>query len=195
MSHTLNWGIIGAGNVVEHKSGPSIALAKRSTIAAVMRRDHAKAEQYAAANDIPIATDDAKAILRNRDIDIVYIATPPVDHEHYVLAAARAGKHVLVEKPMALDSAQARRMVQACDKAGVRLFVAYYRRFYPQVQAMKRIIDEGGIGMPMAVSIEIAMPMFSRFRLARRAGDKRRRAVRGHRLAQARCCHVPPRRG
>lgn len=152
----LRWAVIGCGDVVEHKSGPSIQLAKGSEIVAVMRRNRAKAEEYALKHNIPIATDNAEKILKNPDIDIVYIATPPNSHHDYALAAADAGKHVLVEKPMALNAQQGQAMIEACKKAGVELFVAYYRRFYPQVEKMRELIQQGRIGKPVQAFIDIA---------------------------------------
>jgi predicted dehydrogenase len=72
------------------------------------------------------------------------------------LGAAGVGKHVLVEKPMAMSAEQSRRMIDACDNADVKLFVAYYRRFYPQVQKMKELIADGAIGTPVQAFIEFA---------------------------------------
>ncbi len=158
MTAPLGWGIIGCGDVVENKSGPSILRADRSRIVGVMRRDPAKARPFAEAHDIALCTDDAKTILSHPDVDVVYIATPPVAHKEYVLAAARAGKHVLVEKPMGLSAAEDREMIEACARAGVELFVAYYRRFHPHVLKMKELIDAGRIGRPVAAQIDYAQP-------------------------------------
>ena len=148
MSGTLGWGIIGCGDVVERKSGPSIEQAGRSRIVAVMRRDGEQARAFAERHGVPEWTAEAEEVLSHPDVDIVYVAPPPSSHEEYVLAAARRGKPVLVEKPMGLNAGQARRMIAACDEAGVELFVAYYRRFQPHVRKMRALIDEGRIGRP-----------------------------------------------
>ena len=156
---SLNYGIIGCGNVVERKSGPSIQLAPRSRIVGAMRRDGQKAQAYAETNDVAVWSDDAQDIIEHPDVNIVYVATPPSSHMEYIIAAARAGKHVLCEKPMALNAAQCDRMIAACDDAGVQLFVAYFRRFWPNLLAMKQLIDDGRIGTPMHGHIEIAKPI------------------------------------
>ena len=158
MTGMLSWGIIGCGNVVERKSGPSILQAGGSRILAVMRRDVEQARPFAQANGVPLCTADAAVVLHHPDIDIVYVATPPSSHREYVLAAARAGRHVLVEKPMGLSAAEDREMIDVCRKAGVELFVAYYRRFQPHVLKMKELIGAGRIGMPVLAQIDFAQP-------------------------------------
>ncbi|MBT3377525.1 MAG: Gfo/Idh/MocA family oxidoreductase [Lentisphaerae bacterium] len=154
----LSWGIIGCGDVVLKKSGPSIFRAERSCIAGVMRRDVDKARPFAAANGIALCTADAGQVIGHPDVDVVYVATPPSSHREYVLAAAAAGKHVLVEKPMGMSADDDRAMIDACGAAGVELFVAYYRRFQPHVLAMKELIDAGRIGRPVMGQIDFAMP-------------------------------------
>ena len=146
MSASLGWGIIGCGNVVEKKSGPSILKSGGSRIVGVMRRDAEKARPFAEAVGAALCTAEADEILNHPHVDIVYVATPPSSHKQYVLAAAAAGKHVLVEKPMGLSAAEDQQMIDACRQAGVQLFVAYYRRFHPHVLKMKELIDSGRIG-------------------------------------------------
>ena len=158
MASALGWGIIGCGDVVARKSGPSIVQAGGSRIVAVMRRDAEKARPFAEAHGVGLCTDDAEAVLAHRDVDIVYVATPPSSHKEYVLAAARAGKHVLVEKPMGLSAAEDREMIAACKRAGAELFVAYYRRFHPHVLKMKELIDSGRLGAPVFAQIDFAQP-------------------------------------
>ncbi len=154
----LSWGIIGCGDVVEKKSGPSILLAGNSRIVGVMRREAEKARPFAQEHGIPLCTDSAETILHHPEVDIVYVATPPVHHKAYVLAAAAAGKHVLVEKPMGMHAGEDEEMVDACRAAGVELFVAYYRRFHPQVMKMRQLIGQGSIGRPVLASIDYAQP-------------------------------------
>src|SRR5690606_15333346 len=97
------WGIIGCGAVTEVKSGPALQHAKGSSLVAVMRRDRAKAEDYARRHGVPRWYDDAQALIADPGVDAVYVATPPSTHAHYAIAAMRAGKPAYVEKPMALD--------------------------------------------------------------------------------------------
>jgi predicted dehydrogenase len=169
----LGWGVIGCGDVVEHKSGPSIAAAGRSRITVVMRRDGAAARDFARRHGVAEWTDDASAVIRSDSVDVVYVATPPSSHLAYVYAAAAAGKDVLVEKPMALSESEARLMVEACADAGVELFVAYYRRFQPHVVRMKELLAAGAIGTPAHGCADIAVGSVAR-RLA--AGERPWRA-------------------
>jgi len=155
----LRWGIIGCGDVVLRKSGPAIQTAGRSRIIAVMRRNVAKATAFAERYDVQFCTDRAELVTGNPEVDIVYVATPPCVHEQYVLAAARAGKHVLVEKPMGLNADEARRMIAACDEAGRELFVSYYRRFQPHIIAMHNLLREGRIGRPVQAFLDLAKPV------------------------------------
>ncbi|MEZ4699671.1 MAG: Gfo/Idh/MocA family oxidoreductase [Rhodothermales bacterium] len=150
---TVAWGIIGCGDVTEVKSGPALRKTANASLVAVMRRDAGKARDYAERHGVPRWYDDAQALIDDPEVSAIYVATPPDTHEVYTVAAARAGKPVLVEKPMAPDAAACRRMIDACARAGVPLFVAYYRRALPRFEAMRRLIQSGAIGAPRVVSI------------------------------------------
>jgi len=151
----VNWGIIGCGNVTEAKSGPAFNRVKDSKLAAVMRRDAAKAKDYAQRHNVPKWYSDAAELIEDPDIHAVYIATPPDTHAKYTVMAAEAGKHVYVEKPMALDFAQCRRMIRAAEKAGVSLFVAYYRRALPSFLKVRELVTSWKIGSPRFVNIRL----------------------------------------
>jgi 1,5-anhydro-D-fructose reductase (1,5-anhydro-D-mannitol-forming) len=154
----VRWGIIGCGDVTEVKSGPAFARISGSSLAAVMRRDAAKARAYAERHGVPRWTTDAAEIIDAEDVDAVYVATPPASHAHYVRLAAAAGKPVYVEKPMALDGAAARAMVEGCAAAGVPLFVAYYRRALPRFEFVRARLEGGSIGEPTLVQLELHLP-------------------------------------
>lgn len=155
---TIRWGIIGCGDVTEVKSGPGFQRAQRSALVAVMRRDRARAEDYARRHGVPRFYDDAVALLADPGVDAVYVATPPSSHEDYVLDAARAGKPVYVEKPMAMNHGQCRAMIDACARAGVPLFVAYYRRALPRFLKVKELLDGGRIGEVRLVTVSLWQP-------------------------------------
>jgi predicted dehydrogenase len=157
-SQTIRWGIVGCGDVTEVKSGPGFQLAERSALVAVMRRDRARAEDYARRHDVPRFYDDAAALIADPEVDAVYVATPPSSHRDYVLDVARAGKPVYVEKPMALNHAQCRAMIDACAAAGVPLFVAYYRRALPRFLQVKQLLDSGQIGDVRLVMVSLWQP-------------------------------------
>jgi predicted dehydrogenase len=123
---TIRWGIIGAGDIARKQTARAIGVAQNSRLLAVMRRDLSAARAFAAEFGAPRAYDRVEALLADPEIDAVYIATPVHAHAEQTLAAARAGKHVLVEKPMALSTAECRAMVAACRAAGVRLMVCYW---------------------------------------------------------------------
>lgn len=154
---TVRWGIIGCGNVTEVKSGPAFQKADNSALVAVMRRDGAKAQDYAQRHGVPKWYDDADALINDPDVDAVYIATPPDSHSSYTLAVAQAGKPVYVEKPMARDFAECQTMIDACKDAGVPLFVAYYRRALPRFLKIKELLESGAIGEIRLASITMRM--------------------------------------
>ncbi|MCZ8514182.1 Gfo/Idh/MocA family oxidoreductase [Paenibacillus filicis] len=142
----IRWGIIGCGNVTEVKSGPGFQKAENSRLVAVMRRDEVLAADYAARHGVPKWYSRADELIRDPEVDAVYIATPPAYHHPYTLACAAAGKPVYVEKPMALNAAECDEMEAVCTKAGVPLFVAFYRRALPRFLQVKMWLEEGAIG-------------------------------------------------
>ncbi|NMR21686.1 Gfo/Idh/MocA family oxidoreductase [Cellulomonas fimi] len=149
----VRWGIVGVGAVTEKKSGPAFQQAERSELVAVMRRSADKAADYARRHGVARWYDDADALLADPDVDAVYVATPPDSHRDYTRRAALAGKPVYVEKPMARTAAECDAMIAGCARAGVPLFVAYYRRAMPRFRTVKDLLDGGAIGTPRTVSI------------------------------------------
>lgn len=148
---TVRWGMIGCGDVAEVKSGPGFYKADHSALVAVMRRDGRLAADYARRHGVGRWSDDAEDILRAPDIDAVYIATLTDSHREYTLRCAQAGKHVYVEKPMAMTHAECVEMIDACGQAGVSLWVGYYRRALPRFLAVKTLVESGAIGTVRAV--------------------------------------------
>jgi predicted dehydrogenase len=151
----IRWGIIGCGDVTEVKSGPALQKATNSALVAVMRRDAAKAADYAARHGVPRWYADGRALIADPGIDALYVATPPSSHEQYAVMAAEAGKPIYVEKPMARTHDECQRMIAAAASAGVPLFVAYYRRRLPMFLRAKQLIDDGAIGDVRLVSITL----------------------------------------
>jgi len=148
---TIRWGMIGCGDVAEVKSGPGFYKADHSTLVAVMRRNGELAADYARRHGVGRWSDNAEDILRAPDIDAVYIATLTDSHREYALRCAQAGKHVYVEKPMAMTHAECLQMIAACERAGVSLWVGYYRRALPRFLAVKDMVEAGAIGTVRAV--------------------------------------------
>jgi predicted dehydrogenase len=150
--------MIGCGDVTEVKSGPGFQKAERSRLVAVMRRNGRLAKDYALRHGVPKWYDAAEALVADPEVDAVYVATPPYAHKEYTLRAARAGKPVYVEKPMAMRFPDCRPMIEVCRAAGVPLFVAYYRRALPRFLKVKEIIEAGMIGQPRAVTVALYRP-------------------------------------
>jgi predicted dehydrogenase len=121
----VRWGIIGCGDVTEVKSGPAFQKIENSELVAVMRRTGELAKDYAERHHVPKWYDEADQLINDPDVDAVYIATPPGSHKEYTIKAAKAGKPVYVEKPMARNLAECEEMIAACETAGVPLYVAY----------------------------------------------------------------------
>ncbi|WP_407431146.1 Gfo/Idh/MocA family protein [Arcticibacter sp.] len=143
---TINWGIIGCGDVTEKKSGPAFNKVNHSRLVAVMRRDPVKAEDYARRHGVPKWHSDATELINDPEVNAIYIATPPDSHEQYTLEALRAGKPVYVEKPMTLSRESAEVMARAAAETNVKLTVAHYRRGLPLFNKVKELIDGKKIG-------------------------------------------------
>lgn len=158
MVDQIRWGLIGCGNVTEVKSGPAFNKIEGSKLVAVMRRNGEKAEDYARRHGVPKWYDDAGKLIHDPEVNAIYIATPPGSHAEYTIKAAEAGKPVYVEKPMARNHHECKQMIQACEKAGVPLFVAYYRRCLPAFLKVKQLVDDGAIGEARFVTISLFHP-------------------------------------
>jgi predicted dehydrogenase len=155
----IRWGIIGCGDVTEKKSGPAFNKVNNSKLVAVMRRNAAKAEDYAARHNVPKWYSDAQQLIDDPEINAVYIATPPSSHAAYALAAIKANKHVYVEKPMALSAAECIEMVDAANQQNVKLTVAHYRRQVPLFKRVKELIVEGDIGEVRFANLKMWQPI------------------------------------
>jgi predicted dehydrogenase len=150
----IKWGIIGCGNVTEVKSGPAFNKVKDSSLIAVMRRDAMLAEDYALRHNVPRFYTRARDLINDRDINAVYVATPPGSHAEYAIAAIRAGKPVYIEKPMAANYNECLKIIKASEKNKVPVFVAYYRRALPGFLKVKDLIENGSIGTVRFLQIQ-----------------------------------------
>jgi 1,5-anhydro-D-fructose reductase (1,5-anhydro-D-mannitol-forming) len=153
---TIGWGIIGCGSVCETKSGPAFQKAHGSRVVAVMRRDGARAEDFARRHGVARWYADARALVSDPEVDAVYVATPPGSHLDLAELAAAEGKPAYVEKPMARCHAECERMLGAFARSGTPLFVAYYRRALPRFLGAKELIDGGALGAIESIRYEYA---------------------------------------
>ncbi len=161
----IRWGTLGCGDVCERKSGPPLYETEGSRLVAVMRRDLAKARDFAARHGVPRAYGTVGELVGDPGVNAVYVASPHACHRDHTLAAARAGKHVLCEKDMALNVAECDEMIAACAEAGVTLGVAFYRRCYPVVLRAKALVDSGGWGAIRRMEINDEFPLSHRLDL------------------------------
>jgi len=149
------WGIIGAGDVCEIKSAPAMYSIPNSEVKMVMRRNAVKASDFAKRHAIVHWTTNLDDLLNDNEINALYIATPPDTHAELTIKGAKAGKAIYVEKPMANTYAECLTMIDACQKAGVPLFVAYYRRTLQGFLKVKELIKSDKLGDIRFVNIEM----------------------------------------
>lgn len=161
----IRWGIIGAGDVCERKSGPPLYQLPTCELVAITRRDATAGADFAQRHGPCHYEPSIEALVAREDIDAIYVATPDAHHHAGTLAAAAAGKHVLVEKAMASNTAECDDMIAACAQAGVQLAVAYYRRCYPTVLTARQLIADGAIGRLERIWINDQFPTSHRIDL------------------------------
>ncbi len=150
----MRFGIIGFGEFAEKAILPGIRSSGVADVTAIQKRSLEQAQEKATIHGITHAFSSVKELVRHPDVDAVFIASANSEHAKETLTAAAAGKHVLVEKPMATTVAQAQNMVRACKKHGVALMVGNMVRLSPVVTRMKALIAEGYIGQVVHVSTE-----------------------------------------
>lgn len=143
---TLRWGLIGAGDIARKRIAPALRDLSNCELVSVSRARADQAESFAREFGAAKWFADWREQIADPGIDAVYIATPVHLHTEQTIAAAEAGKHVLCEKPMALNIADCDKMMEACRSNDVKLGIAYYRRFYPVLARVKEIINSGEIG-------------------------------------------------
>lgn len=141
---TVKWVVVGVGDIARKRVIPAILAEPESQLYGVVTRDTRKAAAYPGAR----AWNAIEDALRDDAVDAVYIATPVALHGPYTMACLLAGKHVLCEKPMAMNYAEAQAMIAAVPNK-VKLGVAYYRRLYPKVLRLRELLREGAIGQPV----------------------------------------------
>jgi len=167
---SLGWGLIGASTIAREWMAEAINAQPDSHVAAVFSSSGERARRFAAENGISQAYDSLDALLADPGVGAVYISTTNELHRVQTLAAARAGKHVLCEKPLALTLDDARAMVAACRAAGVVLGTNHHLRNAATHRAMRRLIAEGAIGRPLAARVFHAVylpPHLQGWRIAR----------------------------
>jgi len=151
----IRWAVIGCGDICRKRVAPAVKAEEHSLLEAVARRDEKKARQFAVEFGSNKYYTSWEQAAKDPDVDAVYVATPVNLHKDQTIASIQAGKHVLCEKPMAMNAAECRDMVSAARDKGVKLGVAYYRRFYPKVEKAKELLDAKAIGDVVLVRIDL----------------------------------------
>jgi len=150
----INWGIIGCGDVAEIKSGPAFKKVKNSKLIAVMRRNANKAADFAKRHNVPLWYSSVDELLKNKEINAVYIATPPSTHLEIAKKCLLADKYIYLEKPITLNFNEAERLNDLIN-LNTKLVVAHYRRKLPAFLKVKELIDENAIGKILHADIQI----------------------------------------
>jgi predicted dehydrogenase len=146
MEKPIRWGLVGCGDIAEKRVVAALQSAKNSKLVACARKQTDKLEAFQQRHGIPKGYADALELFADPEIDAVYLATPVFLHCQHTIEAAERSRHVLCEKPMAMDSRECERMVQVCRSRGVKLGIAYYRRFYPIVLKIREFLEKEVLG-------------------------------------------------
>jgi len=147
----VRWGVLSTANIATEEVIPGLRRSVRSEVVGIASREAGRAADAAARLGIPRSFGTYEALLADPDIDAVYIPLPNHLHAQWTIAAARAGNHVLCEKPLALTAAEAQEMVDACREAGVLLMEAFMYRQHPTWVAVRELLASGRIGRLVAV--------------------------------------------
>jgi predicted dehydrogenase len=163
---TVGFAVVGLGAIARGAVLPAFRHAKRARLVALVSRDVRQAEKLARKFRAQAAygAEDFRACLENPAVDAVYLATPQSEHWSATIAAARAGKHVLCEKPLAISSEQSAEMVRVCEECGVQLMTAYRKFYEPSALYLKKLIQSGKLG-----KIDVIHTSFSELHVAGRS--------------------------
>jgi predicted dehydrogenase len=153
-----NWGILGPGSITTGALIPAIQRSRNGRVRAIASRDLVRAQTVAAQWDIQRAYGDYQALLADPEIDAVYIALPNSLHSIWTIHAARAGKHVLCEKPLACSAREGAAMLDTCQEAGVQLMEAAMYRFHPRMLRLIQLLAEGALGSPRFLHSAFSFP-------------------------------------
>ena len=147
----LRWGVLSTASIGRVKVIPAIQNAPHCEVVAIASRDAGVAASVAESLGIPRAHGSYEALLADPEVEAVYIPLPNHLHAQWTIAAAKAGKHVLCEKPLALTPPDAERMIEVADREGVRLMEAFMYRLHPSWVAARELVAAGRIGRLTAV--------------------------------------------
>ncbi len=150
MNQKVRWGVIGAGGIADRRTIPGMMQCHNAELVAVMEINMELAEKCRAKWGCKYAYDNEADLLANPEVDAVYIASPVFLHAKQAMAAADAGKHILIEKPLAMTAVEGQQVVDHCREKGVKIAAGLMMRFGSYVQEMKKAIAQGKIGKPVS---------------------------------------------
>jgi predicted dehydrogenase len=145
---TLRVGLIGCGGIALQNHLPGLAMCPDVAVTALCDTDPAVLERARAQTGVRVTSSNYLELVQRDDVDALIVATPNVTHRPIVLAAVAAGKHVLCEKPLAMNYAEAREMADAAERAGVRHMTAFTYRFVPAMRYLAHLVARGDLGQP-----------------------------------------------
>ena len=142
----LKWGVLGAGSVAQRRAMPAIQKAKEAELHALLSRDAARAHRLATEHGARTYYTTTQDLLSDEALDAIYVSTPVYLHCEQVIAAAERGLHILCDKPMAMNTEECQRMIDACQANGVHLQICFLFRFHSCFQGIKNWVAEGRLG-------------------------------------------------
>jgi 1,5-anhydro-D-fructose reductase (1,5-anhydro-D-mannitol-forming) len=154
---TIRWALLGPGRHAERSVVPQLKKAARTELAAVMSRERARGEAFARTHGIAKVYTSLDEVLRDPTIDAIYDATPDGLHAQHAIAAAKAGKHALIEKPLAISARECAEAIAACRRHGVKLGVVFNQRHEAVHQEARRMVLQGEVGEVKLVHVQIAL--------------------------------------
>jgi len=151
MQAKIRWGVLGTANIAIKRFIPGVRASSNGIVSAIAARELSRAEAIATQLEIPRGYGSYEALLADPEIDAIYIPLPNAMHAEWTIAAARRGKPVLCEKPLAIDALEAQHVVDECARLGIALMEAFMYRFHPQHARVRELIASGAIGDVRAV--------------------------------------------
>lgn len=166
----IGWAFIGTGNYPNSRVAPAAALAQNTSIIAAYSRDQHRAEEFASNHGALAAYISVEALLGDSRVDVVFVASPNHLHASHAQLAAKAGKHILVEKPMATTVSDCVDTINACRANGVKLGVGFQLRFHPGHVGASRLVREGGLGEVALAQVLLGSGVRGELKRERRTG-------------------------
>lgn len=151
---TLGWGIIGLGRAADTLIGPAVTADPNSRLVHVVSRDAGRGEVFGNRHNAVRSGTDFDAMLADPEVDVIAVTSPNAFHPAQCVAAAAAGKHVLADKPLAPDEAEAHRVIAACADAGVKIGMNFQSRHHSCFQVAKQVIESGEIGEILSIQVD-----------------------------------------